>query len=99
MLYEVITPEENQIYIPLELFTNLKLDRNDAMRVAGSQIKINDEYVQSDPDRNNGKNRIKVKGSPNLGNVEVFMMGIRNRRGQLNTGPKSVEVWTRNNFV
>jgi len=90
----IVWPEENRIYIPLDLFTNLKLDRNDAMRVAGSQIKINDEYVQSDPDRNNGKNRIKVKGSPNLGNVEVFMMGIRNRRGQINTGPKSVEVWT-----
>ncbi|MCK3683239.1 cell surface protein SprA [Maribellus sp. YY47] len=90
----IVWPEENQIYVPLELFTNLKLDRNDAIRVAGSQIKINDEYIQSDPNRNNGKNRIKVKGSPNLGNVEVFMMGIRNRRGQLNTGPKSVEVWT-----
>ena len=42
---------------------------------------------------NDGKNRVKVKGSPNLGNVQVMMMGVRNRKGQVNTGPKSVEVW------
>jgi len=89
----IVWPEENRIDIPLDIFTNLKLDRNDAMREAGSQIKINQIYEKSDPDRNNGKNRVKIKGSPNLGNVEVFMMGVRNRRGQINTGPKSVEVW------
>lgn len=88
-----VWPEQNRIYIPLDLFTNLKLDRNDAMRVVNSLIKITDIYEKSDPDRNGGRNRVKVKGSPNLGNVEVFMMGIRNRRGQINTGPKSVEVW------
>lgn len=89
----IVWPEQNQIYIPLDVFTNLKLDRNDAMREGGSNIGIQDIYEKSDPERNNGKNRVKVKGSPNLGNVEVFMMGIRNRRGQVNTGPKSVEVW------
>lgn len=89
----IVWPEENQIDVPLEIFTNLKLDRNDAMRQGGSNIKINEIYVVSDQDRNDGKNRVKIKGSPNLGNVEVFMMGIRNRRGQVNTGPKSVEVW------
>ena len=88
--YEV-WPEENNIDIPLEIFTNLKLDRNDAVQAGSGSMQ--DVYEKSDPDRNNGKNRVKVKGSPNLGNVEVFMMGVRNRRGQVNTGPKSVEVW------
>ncbi len=89
----IVWPEENLIDLPLDLFTNLKLDRNDAIREGGSTIRINDIYEKSDPDRNSGKNRVKIKGSPNLGNVEVFMMGVRNRRGQVNTGPKSVEVW------
>jgi len=90
---EIVWPEENLVDIPLDIFTNLKLDRNDELRAGGSEITMQTIYEQSDPGRNNGKNRVKIKGSPNLGNVEVFMMGIRNRRGQVNTGPKSVEVW------
>lgn len=86
----IVWPEENQIYIPLDIFTDLKLDRNDALNDSTSTTDI---YEQQDMDRNSGKNYIKVKGSPNLGNIEVFMMGVHNRTGQVNTGPKSVEVW------
>ncbi len=89
----IVWPEENLLDIPLDLFTNLKLDRNDEIRASGSGMTMQTIYEKSDPDRNNGKNRVKIKGNPNLGNVEVFMMGVRNRRGQVNTGPKSVEVW------
>lgn len=90
--YEV-WPDENRIDIPLELFTNVKLNRNDEIRKAGSTLKMQDIYEEPHKGWNKGKNRIKVKGSPNLGNVEVIMMGVRNKRGTLNTGPKSVEVW------
>ena len=90
----IVWPEENLVDIPLDIFTNLKLDRNDALRAGGSGMTMQTIFEQSDPNRNNGKNRVKIKGNPNLGNVEVFMMGVRNRRGQVNTGPKSVEVWT-----
>jgi cell surface protein SprA len=89
----IVWPDENRIDIPLELFTNVKLDRNDELRKAGSTLTLQDVYETNHLDWNDGKNRVKVKGSPNLGNVEVVMMGIRNRRGQLNTGLKSVEVW------
>ncbi|WP_303920070.1 cell surface protein SprA [Draconibacterium sediminis] len=89
----IVWPDQNRINIPLELFTNLKLERNDAMRVEGSAISMQDVYEGSHPGWNDGKNRVKVKGSPNLGNVEVMMMGVRNKRGQVNTGPKSVIVW------
>lgn len=89
----IVWPDENRLNIALEVFTNLKLDRNDALRAAGSGISLQDVFEGTDPNWNNGKNKVKIKGNPNLGNVEVFMMGIRNNRGQVNTGPKSVEVW------
>ncbi|MEN8116860.1 MAG: cell surface protein SprA [Bacteroidota bacterium] len=89
----IVWPDENRLNIPLEMFTNLKLDRNDELRRAGSTISIQDVYETVHKDWNNGKNRVKIKGSPNLGNVQVFMMGIRNKKGQVNTGPKAVEVW------
>ena len=88
-----VWPDENRIDIPLDIFTNVKLDRNDEMRRSGSTIGIQDIYETIHTGWNKNKNRVKIKGSPNLGNVEVIMMGVRNRRGQVNTGPKAVEVW------
>ncbi len=89
----IVWPDENRLDIPLEIFTNAKLDRNAEMRMAGSTLGIQDVYETVHRGWNKDKNRVKVKGSPNLGNVQVVMMGIRHKRGQLNTGPKSVEVW------
>ncbi|HZH71899.1 MAG TPA: cell surface protein SprA [Mariniphaga sp.] len=82
----MVWPEENRIDIPLELFTEAKLLRNDDMRMANSNIGIQDIYPIS-----HGQNTVKVKGSPNLGNVQVVMMGIRNNNQQ--SGSKAVEVW------
>lgn len=89
----IVWPDENRLDIPLELFTQAKLDRDARIREAGSNFRIQDVYEVPHQGWNNNKNRVKVKGSPNLGNVQVMMMGIRNRKGQVNTGPKSVEVW------
>ncbi|WP_245820207.1 T9SS outer membrane translocon Sov/SprA [Mariniphaga anaerophila] len=89
----IVWPDENRLDIPLEIFTDLKLDRNAEMRMSGSTLGIQDIYEDVHRGWNKDKNRIKIKGSPNLGNVQVVMMGIRNKKGQLNTGPKSVEVW------
>ncbi len=91
--YEV-WPDENRLDIPLEVFTNAKLERNAEVRQDGSSIGIQDVYETVHRGWNKDKNRVKIKGSPNLGNVKVVMMGIRHKRGQLNTGPKAVEVWT-----
>jgi cell surface protein SprA len=89
----IVWPDANLLDIPLDLFTNIKLDRNDEMRRAGSTMSIQDIYSKVHKDWNKGKNRVKIKGNPNLGNVQVIMVGIRNKKGQVNTGPKSVEVW------
>lgn len=89
----IVWPDENRLDIPLELFTNAKLDRNAEMRRDGSTTGIQDVYETVHRGWNKNKNRVKIKGSPNLGNVQVVMMGIRNKKGQLNTGPKAVEVW------
>lgn len=89
----IVWPDANRINIPLELFTNVKLARDAAIRNAGSTITIQDVFEIAHPDWNNGNNMVKVKGNPNLGNVEVMMMGVRNHKKQVNTGPKSIEVW------
>jgi cell surface protein SprA len=89
----IVWPDENRLDVPLELFTNAKLDRNAEMRRAGTTLGIQDVFETVHRGWNNDKNRVKIKGSPNLGNVQVVMMGIRNKRTQLNTGPRSVEVW------
>lgn len=89
----IVWPDENRLSIPLDLFTDVKLERNAALRQAGSQITIQDVYEMVHQGWNKNLNRVKVKGSPNLGNVQVMMMGIRNKKGALNTGPKAVEVW------
>ncbi len=88
-----VWPDENRINIPLDLFTTAKLARNDELRKAGATITLQDIFEITHDGWNKNRNRVKIKGSPNLGNVQVMMMGIRNRKGQVNTGPKSVEVW------
>ena len=88
-----VWPDANRLDVPLDVFTEAKLERNAAMRAAGSSLNIQDVYETVHRGWNKNKNRVKIKGSPNLGSVQVIMMGLRNRRGQVNTGPKSVEVW------
>ena len=88
-----VWPDANRLDVPLDVFTNAKLDRNAELRRAGSNFSIQDIYETVHQGWNKGKNRVKVKGSPNLANVQVVMMGIRNKKGQVNTGPKAVEVW------
>jgi len=90
----IVWPEDNRVDLPLELFTDTKLARNDEMRREGSTVTMQDEFETVHRGWNKDRNKVKVKGSPNLGNVEVMMMGIRNKKGQVNTGAKSVDVWT-----
>lgn len=90
----LVWPEENRMDVPLDLFTNAKLARNDVVRQAGANISMQDVFEVVHEGWNNNQNTIKIKGNPNLGNVEVMMMGIRHKtRDGLNPGPKSAEVW------
>lgn len=89
----IVWPDENRLNVSLDLFTDVKLERDDEMRQAGSTVSIQDVYEIVHQGWNKNRNKVKIKGSPNLGNVQVMMIGIRNRKGQINTGPKAVEVW------
>ena len=89
----IVWPDENRINIPLELFTNAKQERNALIRGSNSGITIQDVFETVHRGWNKDRNKVRVKGSPNLGNVQIMMMGIRNRKGKVNTGRKAVEVW------
>ena len=82
-----VWPEENELDIPLEVFTKAKLARNDAKRVAGSAVTLQTIYSISDPDKIN--NKVRIKGNPSLGNVVTMMIGLRAH----GAGVKSAEIW------
>ncbi|MDP3642090.1 MAG: cell surface protein SprA [Bacteroidota bacterium] len=84
-----VWPDANRLDFQLSAFSDLKLKRNDEMRQAGSTVNLTKVYPVVD-----GNRTIKIKGNPNLGNVEVMMVGIRyNKKDANNYGPRSIEVW------
>ncbi len=84
-----VWPDANRLDLQLDAFSNLKLDRNNAMHQSGSGVTMASVYSKDD-----GTRKIKIKGNPNLGNVEVMMIGVRyNKKDVNNYGPKSVEMW------
>ncbi len=90
---ELVWPEENNFDIYLENLTNLKLNRNSQMRQSNSNVTLNTPFIEYD-----GENKMTVVGTPNLSNVKVIMIGIRNPRRTFNTPrddgqPKSAEIW------
>lgn len=89
----VVWPEDNKIDIDFELLLDAKQERDAAMLTTGSTVSVGDIYsVMS------GAARISVSGNPNLSNIKVIMIGVRNpikTRNPLNDdgAPKAVEVW------
>jgi len=87
-----VWPIANRIDLTFSAFTDLKLKRNDAIRQAGSEFSMNQEYT--DPESIVNGRPLKIKGNPNLGNVEVMMVGIRNNSGaSKDPNGLSAEVW------
>ncbi|MCQ2228209.1 MAG: cell surface protein SprA [Bacteroidales bacterium] len=82
-----VWPEENELDIPLNVFTKAKVARNDAKRNINSKVTLQDIYTISDPDKIN--NRVRIKGNPSLGNVVTMMIGLRSH----GAGTKSAEIW------
>jgi cell surface protein SprA len=89
----LVWPEDNVFEIDLEKFVELKKERDQAVRsnnMIYSKIRIYSKF--------DDKNRIKVRGTPNLSNIRTIMIGIRNP-GDLdnqndNDGlTKSAEIW------
>ncbi len=89
---QAVWPEENRLSVDLTKFSSLKINRDEAASRAGTNVRRNQIYEESDTESPNGKNIIRVKGNPTLGTVDVIHIGIRNPKRN-NLGPKSVEVW------
>jgi cell surface protein SprA len=90
---EIVWPADNSFNIDLSVLQDAKQERNRVMQQAGSSLSITDVFVY-----NNGNARISVSGNPNLSNVRVIMVGVRNpiktRNPSRDDGnPKSAEVW------
>ena len=81
----MVWPLENMLDIPLDVFTNLKKQRNQ-LRASG-MASYNQLYSASDPSKPD--NKISILGNPTLGEVKVMMIGVRN----LSRDVKSGEVW------
>ena len=89
----LVWPEENSFNIDLSILQEAKQERNRQMQEPGSSLSISDVFVYV-----NGGHRISISGNPNLSNVKVIMMGVRNPIKTRNPGtddgaPKWGEVW------
>lgn len=88
-----VWPVENSFNIDLSLFQEAKQARNNDMQKPGSVLSKSDLYVWPHESA-----RITVSGNPNLSNVRVIMIGVRNpirtRGNSEDDGmSKSGEVW------
>ncbi|MBI9033263.1 MAG: cell surface protein SprA [Bacteroidales bacterium] len=88
-----IWPEINEMELELQKLVQLKKDRRSEMDKPGSNVSTAKSFVRYD-----GKNKMTMKGVPNIGDVKVLMIGVRNpkRQGIDDTDDgleKCAEVW------
>jgi cell surface protein SprA len=88
-----VWPAENSFNIDLSILQDAKQERNRQMQQPGSSLSVSDVFVYS-----NGTARVSVSGNPNLSNVKVIMIGVRNpiktrNRSNDDGTPKYGEVW------
>ncbi|MGD9977251.1 MAG: cell surface protein SprA, partial [Bacteroidales bacterium] len=90
---ETVWPRDNLMSINLQSLVDLKLARNEAMRQSGSKITLNTLYTVEADDGI----KTRVTGNPNLSNVKVIMIGVRNPAKSSDDSDdglsKSVIVW------
>tara|TARA_R110002096_G_scaffold109056_12_gene238712 strand:+ start:36057 stop:43514 length:7458 start_codon:yes stop_codon:yes gene_type:complete len=92
-LPDQVWPESNEIDLPFDRLVNVKQNRNRLSITPGNGVSITRTFEAQD-----GKNIIRVKGNPNLGEIRVIMIGVKNPKagpGNLNDDgqPKCAEVW------
>ena len=88
-----VWPQENSFIINMSLLQEAKQERNRQMDLPGSSLSVSDVFVYT-----NGLARVSISGNPNLSNIKVIMVGVRNpiktRNQNYDDGnPKSGEVW------
>ncbi|NND06902.1 MAG: cell surface protein SprA [Saprospiraceae bacterium] len=79
----IIWNEANAFDFELNLFTNLKVERNN------SSESLTELYEKNDPSRPN--NMVRIIGNPNLGIIKGLMVGVRNKSDD--GLEKCLEVW------
>jgi len=89
----IVWPEDNKIDIELSDLLDAKQARNAAMNLSGSSLSEADIYSTYVDNA-----RISVSGNPNLSNIRIVMVGVRNpikSRDPLNDdgASHSAEVW------
>ena len=89
----IVWPTENSFNIDLSVLQEAKQKRNSQMQEPGSSLSVSDVFVYP-----YGNARVSVSGNPNLSNVKVIMVGVRNpikTRNQASDdgNPKYGEVW------
>ncbi|TNE27565.1 MAG: cell surface protein SprA [Bacteroidetes bacterium] len=87
-----IWPSSNDIDLDLDLFKEVKLERDQMMQ---GNPNFSRQTLYSVP---RGRGSVSVLGSPNLGNVRTILIGIRNPKKRLNDPTddgqdKCAEVW------
>ena len=90
---DVIWPSDNEIEINLDSLVKVKERRNTYVRSGNTDYANNSLYTEY-----KGNRKMTVLGNPNIADVKVFMIGIRNPKKQSahdedDMLPKSVEVW------
>jgi len=90
---EQVWPDSNEIDLSFDKLINAKQARNRLSISPGNGVSINRAYAVKD-----GRNTIRVIGNPNLSEVRVVMIGVKNPKagdGNLNDDgqPKCAEVW------
>jgi cell surface protein SprA len=83
--------KENEFDFPLEVFTDLKIKRNNDNTAAFNLPYEDEHYLVRDGDTIGFPRRITIVGNPDLGLVKGAMIGIRNRVD--NFVPHSAEIW------
>lgn len=89
----IVWPSANSMNIVLEDLVNVKQERDKALYAHNSTMSVSDLYTVV-----SGDARMSVCGNPNLSNVKVVMIGIRNpiktRNPSADDGSsKTAEVW------
>ncbi len=80
-----IWPEENNVEIPLDWFTNAKNQRDEIDN-------INIDYRYDSYDTGSPDKKIIVKGRPSMGSITTMMFGVRNTSPIIGDN-KSVVIW------
>ncbi len=84
---EIVWPASNMIDFPLSLLTQVKNNRNREKSRGNKSVNQHTPYSEYDPEHL--QNKVTIVGNPNLGDVQVVMIGVRNN----SRSEKSTEVW------